>query len=105
MWKIDMEIKKGLNMKKVKILIVEDEAIVAEDLEVTLTHAGYQVAGRSVSADDALKQAAALGPDLILMDIILKGKRNGIDASQDIKEKLNIGLEISIQKSQLKKMI
>ena len=78
-------------MKKVRILIVEDEAIIAEDLEMTITDIGHEVVGRAASADSAVKKAVELKPDLILMDIVLKGKkRNGIDASREIKEKLGI---------------
>lgn len=77
-------------MEKARILIVEDEAIVAVDLENTLTEIGYESVGRAVSAEDAINAAIAFEPDLILMDIVLKGKKNGIDASQVIKEKLDI---------------
>jgi PAS domain S-box-containing protein len=77
-------------MEKARILIVEDEAIVAEDLENMITEIGYDVIGRAVSANDAINGAIELEPDLILMDIVLKGEKNGIDASLAIKEKLDI---------------
>jgi two-component system cell cycle sensor histidine kinase/response regulator CckA len=77
-------------MKKARILIVEDEAIVSEDLEIAIADLGYEVVGSVVSTDDAIKKAIELKPDLILMDIILKGKKNGIDASCEIKEKMDI---------------
>ncbi len=76
--------------KKARILIVEDEAIVAEDLEMAVTNIGYEVVGRAASADDAVKKAVVLKPDLILMDIVLIGRKNGIDASHEIKEKTDI---------------
>ena len=76
--------------KKARILIVEDEAIVAEDLEMAISDIGYEVVGRAASAKDAVKKALALKPDLVLMDIVLRGNRNGIDASQEIKEKEDI---------------
>jgi len=79
-----------MKMKKARILIVEDEAIVSEDLEIAIDDIGYEVVGSVVSTDDAIKKAIDLKPDLILMDIILKGKKNGIDASYEIKEKLDI---------------
>jgi two-component system cell cycle sensor histidine kinase/response regulator CckA len=78
--------QEGFNMKKPRVLIVEDEAIVAEDLEITITDIGYDVVGRAVSAEEAMKKAYELRPDLILMDIVLRGDKNGIDASHDIKE-------------------
>ena len=77
-------------MRKAKILIVEDEAVVAENLEITITDGGYDVVGRADSADAAVNAASELKPDLILMDIVLMGQKNGIDASYEIKEKLDI---------------
>lgn len=76
--------------KQARILIVEDEAIVAEDLEMTVTNIGYEVVGHAASADEAVKMAVLLKPDLILMDIVLIGRKNGIDASHGIKEKTDI---------------
>lgn len=76
--------------KQARILIVEDEAIVAEDLEMTVTNIGYEVVGRAASADEAVKMAVLLKPDLILMDIVMIGRKNGIDASHEIKEKTDI---------------
>jgi PAS domain S-box-containing protein len=77
-------------MVKTRILIVEDEALVAEDLRIALTNIGYDVIGHAVSADEAVKKAVELEPDLILMDIILKGHKSGIDASYDIKAEKDI---------------
>ncbi|MGB7001102.1 MAG: response regulator [Halobacteriota archaeon] len=62
-------------MVKAKILVVEDEALVAESLEIAITDLGYEVVGHAASADGAVKMAAALEPDLILMDIVLKGQK------------------------------
>ncbi|MFZ2072031.1 MAG: response regulator [Halobacteriota archaeon] len=76
--------------KKESVLIVEDEAIVAEDLEMVITDLGYEVVGRVASAGAAVKKALELKPDLVLMDIVLKGQGNGIDASLEIKNKLDI---------------
>jgi PAS domain S-box-containing protein len=78
------------DMKSARILIVEDEAIVAENLEMVITDAGYEVVGRAASADDAINAAIELDPDLILMYIVLLGQKTGIDASYEIKEKLDI---------------
>ena len=77
-------------MAKTKLLIVEDEALVAEDLKMALTNIGYDVVGHAVSADDAVKKAVELEPDLILMDIVLKGQKSGIDASYDIKAEKDV---------------
>jgi len=77
-------------LNKARILIVEDEAVVAENLEKVITDCGYEVVGRAASADDAVNAAIELNPDLILMDIVLLGEKNGIDASYEIKEKIDI---------------
>ncbi|MEA1894475.1 MAG: ATP-binding protein [Euryarchaeota archaeon] len=80
----------AVHTEKRRLLIVEDEAIVAEDLELAVTNIGYDVVGRAVSADAAVDKAVKLNPDLVLMDIVLRGEKNGIDASQEIKEKIDI---------------
>ncbi|RZN36658.1 MAG: response regulator [Methanosarcinales archaeon] len=77
-------------MREAKILIVEDEAVVAENLAMVITDGGYDVVGRADSADAAVNAASELNPDLILMDIVLSGQKNGIDASHEIKEKFDI---------------
>ena len=77
-------------MENARILIVEDEAIVAVDLENAIKEIGYDAIGRAVSAKDAINAATELEPDLILMDIVLNGKRTGIDASSQIRKTLDI---------------
>ncbi|MCG2777425.1 MAG: PAS domain S-box protein [Desulfobacterales bacterium] len=76
--------------KQARILVVEDEVIVAKNLTMVVNDIGYEVVGRAVSADEAIKKALELKPDLVLMDIVLKGKKNGIDASKEIKKKMDI---------------
>jgi PAS domain S-box-containing protein len=80
----------AVHTAKIRILIVEDEAIVAEDLQLAVNNIGYEVVGRAVSADSAVDKALKLNPDLVLMDIVLRGEKNGIDASREIKEKIDI---------------
>lgn len=70
-------------MKK-KLLIVEDEGIVALDLQDRLEHLGYDVCGIADTAKNALKMAAKYSPDLVLMDIVLKGDRDGIDTARQL---------------------
>lgn len=70
-------------MKK-KILIVEDEGIVALDLQDQLQFMGYQVVGIADTAKDALRMAAKESPDLVLMDIVIKGERDGIDIARQL---------------------
>ncbi|HEX7705874.1 MAG TPA: response regulator [Thermoanaerobaculia bacterium] len=71
-------------MAPTRILIVEDETIVAMDLEQTLRGFGFEVVGVEGSADAAIERAAALVPDLIVMDVRLKGGGDGIDAARAI---------------------
>ncbi len=71
---------------KQKILIVEDEMIIAADISMQLTQLGYDIIGIQTSAEDALQMIAVNPPDLILMDIVLKGKMDGIEAAQHIVE-------------------
>jgi PAS domain S-box-containing protein len=73
-------------MTDTKILIVEDEVIVARNIEKRLISAGYKVAGFASSAEEAIELAASLKPDLVLMDIKLKGKMDGIDAANAIRK-------------------
>lgn len=77
-------------MAKARILIVEDEAIVAFDLETRLTKLGYSVCGISNSGEDAAQKAETERPDLVLMDILLAGKMSGIEAAEQIHADLNI---------------
>ena len=62
-------------MSKSKILIVEDEAIVAEDLKSSLEKIGYFVPAIFASGEEVLEHIEELNPDLILMDIILAGEK------------------------------
>ncbi len=72
-------------MKK-KILIVEDEFIVADDLQLTLEHAGYEVCGIAATVNEAKESIKKERPGLVLLDIQLKGKLNGIDLAKELKE-------------------
>ena len=72
-------------MTDTKILVVEDEVIVARNIEKRLISAGYKVAGIASSAEEAIELVASLKPDLVLMDIKLKGKMDGIDAAKAIR--------------------
>jgi len=73
-------------MAKARIMVVEDEMIVARDLQSTLVRLGYAVAGLAASGEDALERVAAVLPDLVLMDIHLAGEMDGIDAAEHIRQ-------------------
>ncbi|UPZ15173.1 sigma 54-interacting response regulator [Flavobacterium humidisoli] len=68
-----------------KVLIVEDEFIVANDLQLILKQAGYMVTGIAVSAEEAYQHIAKNKPDLVLLDIYLEGKQSGIDLAKKLK--------------------
>ncbi len=76
-------------MAKTKVLIVEDEAIIAKDIENVLTKAGYKVVGSFPTGEAAIQAVDELEPDIILMDIMLKGDMSGIQAAEVIREKSN----------------
>jgi PAS domain S-box-containing protein len=67
------------------ILVVDDERIVAAGIKNELENFGYEVSGVASSADTAVEHAVRDKPDLVLMDIHLKGERDGIDASREIR--------------------
>jgi PAS domain S-box-containing protein len=69
----------------VRILIVEDEKIVAADIRRMLIHSGYHVVNAVPSGKEAIETAAQKKPDLVLMDISLKGKMDGIETAQIIR--------------------
>jgi PAS domain S-box-containing protein len=73
-----------------KILIVEDEAITAMDIKRTLEMLGFKVVSTASRGKDAIKKAGTLKPDLILMDIIIKGEIDGIETAAIIKEQFDI---------------
>jgi PAS domain S-box-containing protein len=77
-------------MTNAKVLIVEDEAIVAKDLQYRLRKFGYTVPEIASSGEEAINKALKFSPDLVLMDIRLKGKMDGIEAAQEIYKRLNI---------------
>ncbi|MBA4384941.1 MAG: hypothetical protein C0410_09410 [Anaerolinea sp.] len=67
------------------ILVVEDERIVAKDIQNVLVKAGYEVPAIVSSGENALIKAKDCKPDLVLMDIILQGEMDGIDTAQQIR--------------------
>jgi signal transduction histidine kinase/CheY-like chemotaxis protein len=77
-------------MPDTRLLIVEDESIVAKDIQRRLKNLGYTVAGIATAGDTAIQQAEALKPDLVLMDIMLKGNMDGVDTAQQIRARLGI---------------
>jgi DNA-binding Lrp family transcriptional regulator/CheY-like chemotaxis protein len=77
-------------MDKANILIVEDEGIVAQDIKATLENMGYGVVGIASTGKDAIEKASQTNPDLVLMDIKLKGDMDGIEATKKISDQTKI---------------
>jgi CheY-like chemotaxis protein len=77
-------------MKPVQILIVEDELLIAHNLARILKKLGYDVVDIVSSGEKAIQTATAKKPDLILMDIVIKGQINGIEAAQIIQSQHKI---------------
>jgi PAS domain S-box-containing protein len=77
-------------MRNSKILIVEDEGLTAMELQQKLKFWGYDVPSFAFSKKEAVMKAKKIHPDLILMDIVLKGEGDGIDATVEINNFLNV---------------
>ncbi len=73
--------------KKIRILVVEDEAIIGMELQTRLIRQGYDVPFVIDTGPKAIKKAGEMEPDLILMDIFLKGDMDGIEAAEEIRQK------------------
>jgi PAS domain S-box-containing protein len=71
-------------LAKARILIVEDEVVIAQDIRASLAKLGYEPVKTVVSAEESIKEAQLLKPDLILMDIALQGPMDGIEAADRI---------------------
>ena len=78
------------DLSEFRVLIVEDEWFIAMESEAVLQAGGYSVVGIAGTADDAVALAGRERPDIVLMDIRLRGARDGIDAALDIRDKFDI---------------
>ena len=76
--------------RPIKILIVEDESITAMDVAHMLRGWGWDVVGIAATGGDAIEQALSLRPDVVLMDIRLRGIMDGVSAAQRIHTRLDI---------------
>lgn len=70
-----------------KVIIIEDEAIIADEIEMMLEMAGHEVIDNVANGDKALDVFATKKPDIVLLDITIKGSLNGIDLARIIREK------------------
>lgn len=96
-------------MKAKQIVVVEDERIVAMDIKNTLEGLGYEVLSIMTRGEEIVDRAAELMPDLILMDIMLEGDMDGVDAARIVKDRIDIPViflsaysdEVTIQRAKI----
>lgn len=77
-------------MEKAQVLIVEDDVIIAMDLESRMKKLGYGVTGIVSYGEQAIEKVKENAPDVVLMDIVLKGEMDGIEAAEEIRTQYDI---------------
>lgn len=77
-------------MKKGTIFVVEDEVIIADDIKSYLQKFGYKVPSIATSGEEALKRVRDVRPDLVLMDIVLRGEMDGIETAERIRSEFDV---------------
>jgi PAS domain S-box-containing protein len=77
-------------MANAQVLVVEDEAIVAKNIKAELNSMGYEVPAIAASGEEALQKAAQVQPDLVLMDIVLKGDMDGVETTARLHERFDV---------------
>ena len=75
-----------------RLVIVEDESVLALDIERHLTRAGFDVRGVAADSEEAVRLVERERPDLVLMDIRLQGARDGIDTAAELKERFDVSV-------------
>lgn len=82
--------EEGIKKAEGRILVVEDEHIVAMGIKRMLKSLGYTVTGVASSGEDAISKAESTFPDVVLMDIMLKGDMDGVEAAREIRERFDV---------------
>lgn len=77
-------------MEHTTILVVEDETIVAKDIQQSLARLGYDVPATATSGEEAIRKTKEIQPDLVIMDIVLKGKMDGVETAQEITRRFDV---------------
>ena len=77
-------------MTRARVMIVEDERITAEDIHDILSHLGYTVTAVVSSGEEAIRRAEQTKPDLVMMDIRIKGEMDGVEAAREIRERFGM---------------
>jgi len=76
----------------IRALIIEDEALIAEELSDRLSSLGFYVIGSVDSADEGIAIATIECPELVLMDIRLRGKKDGVQAAEEIRRRVDVSI-------------
>jgi DNA-binding NtrC family response regulator len=74
----------------VKVLVVEDSKLLSNIIQASLKNLGHEVSAAVSTGEDAIKKAGFKKPDLVLMDIVLEGKMDGINAASEVRSRYNI---------------
>jgi PAS domain S-box-containing protein len=77
-------------MEQAKILVVEDETIVARDIQQSLTRLGYDVPATATSGEEAIRKIKEIHPDVVIMDIVLKGKMDGVETAEEVTRRFGV---------------
>lgn len=77
-------------IKGIKVLVVEDEGIIALSIKRMLESSGYTVPGLAATGEEAVRMAELISPDIILMDVKLKGNMDGIETAEEIRRRFDI---------------
>jgi CheY-like chemotaxis protein len=79
-----------LDTREPRALIVEDETLIAEELKERLSRLGFSVIAAVDTADEGIAIATREHPDLVLMDIRLKGEKDGVEAAKEIRQQIDV---------------
>ena len=77
-------------VERARIMVVEDEAVISLEIQDRLTKMGHSICGTAASGEEAVSVAAAKHPDLILMDVQLRGDVDGVETAQQIRDRIEI---------------
>jgi PAS domain S-box-containing protein len=77
-------------VEKARIMVVEDEAVISMEIQERLTKMGHSICGTAASGEEAVSTATAKRPDLILMDVHLRGEVDGVQTAQQIRDRIEV---------------
>lgn len=79
-----------METQKLRVIIVEDEGLIARDMASMLDQLGYEVAGMAATGAEALRLACSVPADLVLMDIKIRGTKDGIETALEIRDQVGL---------------